>query len=220
MHQIVETVNGNGLYLRVIELFRNYFSNSQSKEQLRNRSKMFYRFLAPLFLNNGPRRKQDEHVLGKLEFYASQIQPGQHVIDVGCFDGYFSEKLREHGCDVIGVDALDLVLQKTLKKDSDGKYAVAFAEALPFENKQFDVGLYSHILHHVLDPEAIMSEAKRIIKAGGKIIVTVPQKLGTDANHLRVYDQDKLVELVSKHFSNVQYHNKIGDGHGCTAVNL
>ncbi len=213
-------VNENRLYLRLIQLGRNYLLGSESKEQLNKRLRRFYKLLYPLFLRNGPRRRQDVDVADRLEFMYKNVDKDNIVADVGCFDGYFSQKLREHGCKVIGVDSLDLVIQRTTADDPTGKYLVSFAEDMPFRDSSFDIGIYSHVLEHVFSPESALSEARRVIKDGGKIIVIVPFDLGVDANHLREYSKDNLVTLVSKFFPEVTYHNQIGEGHGCVGVNF
>ena len=102
MKQILTAINANSFYLKIIQSTRTYFLNSQSKEQLNRRLHNFYKFLQPLFLRNGPRRKQDMDVIDRLNFLYSNVDLGR-VVDVGCFDGYFSQKLREKGCEVVGL---------------------------------------------------------------------------------------------------------------------
>ncbi|MBI2657520.1 class I SAM-dependent methyltransferase [Candidatus Woesearchaeota archaeon] len=212
------TINKNGGYLRLLQGIRNYFLASNSKEQLNYRLRIFYKLLSPLFLRNGPRRKQDFDVIERLEFFYQNTETGDRVVDVGCFDGYFSQKLTQKGCRVVGVDSLDLVVQKTIFDDQETRYVAAFGEEIPFGDSKFDVGIYSHVLEHVFDPELVLIEARRIIKPGGKIIVVVPFGMGVDANHLREYDRDGLVGMVSKFFPEVTYFSSIGDGHGCIGI--
>jgi len=217
MTEIIQPVKG--VYLKLITTLRRYFAESQSKEQLNDRLRIFYRVLSPLFLNNGPRRKQNQDVVERLTFLKQELKPGMAVIDVGCFDGYFCEKLREYGCNMTGVDSLDLVLKQTRKDDPNGLYHKAFAEDLPFSDNQFDAGIYSHVLEHISDPWSAMHEAKRVIRPRGKLVVVVPFDLGIDANHLREYSKEDLEQLVAPYFINLTYHSSIGNAHGITAIN-
>ena len=116
------------------------------------------------------------------------------------------------------VDSLELVIEKTVADDPSGRYISAFAEEMPFKNNSFDVGVYSHVLEHVFGPELVLSEAKRIIKPKGKIVVIVPFDFGVDANHLRAYNKNSLVNLISYFFHQVEYFDRIGEGHGCIGI--
>ncbi len=220
MEQIVHSINESNLYNKILGKLRNYLSSSKTKEQLNNRLVFFNRLLSPFILNNGPRRKQNTDVNERLEFLLAEVEQGQSIVDVGCFDGYFTQKLREFACETVGVDCLDQVLNKTRKDDPEGNYISGFAENLPLDDNTYDVGIYSHVLEHVFNPELTLAEAKRVIKKNGKIILVVPYGLGCDANHLREYNKRDLKELIGNYFSDIRYYNQIGDGHGCTAINL
>jgi SAM-dependent methyltransferase len=51
---------------------------------------------------------------------------------------------------------------------------VGSAESLPFENESFDVVLSTQVFEHLVDPAAAMKEAVRVLKRGGRLILTVP----------------------------------------------
>jgi len=212
---IIKSIVNSAIYGNIMSSIRDSLMSSESKEEIRERVRRFYKVFSPLILLNSPRNNPKKNVQDKLEFYLKHISPGYSVVDVGCFDGYYSQKLREYGCNVVGVDYLDLVVSKTRKEDPNGEYVVAFAEDLPFQDNSFDVGLYSHVFHHVFDPSATISEARRVIRQDGKIIVAVPKKLGTDPNHIRAYSKEDLVNLVSSEFKDIEYYESIGIGHGC-----
>ena len=45
---------------------------------------------------------------------------------------------------------------------------------LPFENSSFDSVLCSEVLEHVFEPDDTLQEIKRVLKDGGKILLTIP----------------------------------------------
>lgn len=55
-----------------------------------------------------------------------------------------------------------------------GPDVVADAHALPFPDNIFDRALLLEVLEHVHDPEKVMSEASRVTKVGGFVIVSMP----------------------------------------------
>jgi ubiquinone/menaquinone biosynthesis C-methylase UbiE len=51
---------------------------------------------------------------------------------------------------------------------------VGVAEDLPFENDDFDLVLLNDVIEHVVDPDIIMSEIRRIIKNEGLCLLSTP----------------------------------------------
>ena len=69
----------------------------------------------------------------------------------------------------------------------------AYAEALPFETGAFDVALFLWSLNHVCDPAASISEARRILKPRGRMLVVLEDMdpaLPLQPDHLRVDEGD------------------------------
>lgn len=61
---------------------------------------------------------------------------------------------------------------------SGGEYGsidyVCDITAIPVEDGSFDAVLCSEVIEHVPDPEAVMAEFSRILKPGGRLILTAP----------------------------------------------
>src|SRR5690606_28794714 len=50
----------------------------------------------------------------------------------------------------------------------------ADAEQLPLDDNTFDVAVLCEILEHVVDLGAVVREAERVVKPGGRVVVSVP----------------------------------------------
>lgn len=52
--------------------------------------------------------------------------------------------------------------------------AVAMADQLPFAAESFDTVLCTEVLEHVPDPKLVLDELVRVVRPGGRVILTVP----------------------------------------------
>jgi len=110
---------------------------------------------------------------------ATQLQPGQTVLDVGCGTGVVDRWLgrRTAGQNrILGVDINRYLLQEAValarKEGLDG--AVDFregsAEALPFSDNSFDVTMSMTVIEEV-DAQQMLAEMVRVTKPGGRVAV-------------------------------------------------
>lgn len=90
---------------------------------------------------------------------------GKVALDVGCRDGYWSEKLKEFGYKVISIDI-------------DPKYSEAITcdieRGFPFEKCFFDLVWCTDVIEHLHKPDFLISEIDRTLKKGGTSVITTP----------------------------------------------
>ncbi|MGN7798628.1 class I SAM-dependent methyltransferase [Leifsonia sp. 22587] len=99
---------------------------------------------------------------------------GRRVLDVGCGSGPILADLRDRGAIVTGVDSSAGMLdQARARLGSDIDLRVAdLAEPLPFEDDTFDDVIASQVLHYLKDWGPSLAEIHRILKPGGRLIVS------------------------------------------------
>lgn len=102
---------------------------------------------------------------------------GKKILDYGCGSG----KILEYLTDVkyVGVDKNIEVINEA-KKIHKNKNDVIFYSLAEFHNnlEHFDTIILSAVIEHFEDPIFELNNLKRMLKSGGKIIITTPTPLG------------------------------------------
>jgi SAM-dependent methyltransferase len=94
-------------------------------------------------------------------------RPGERILDLGCGDGFLTEKLAALGCRVVGVDASPEQVRAACARGLDAR--VADGEALGFEGG-FDAVFSNAALHWMKRPEAVIAGVWRALEPGGRFV--------------------------------------------------
>jgi len=97
--------------------------------------------------------------------------------------------------------------------------AVADAHSLPFRNELFDAVLMENMLHNCQSPQQVIAEARRVIRVGGKVILTLPFLFPIISPWDRFRFTRFGVESLLTNFSSVAIEPQYG-GYGTFAVLL
>lgn len=105
-------------------------------------------------------------VLGQAVLDLLNVQPGERVLDVGCGNGVLSEKLRDAGATVVGVDSSPDMVATARQRGIDASLVDAYD--LPF-NAEFDAAFSNAALHWMKrDPDGVLKSVRRALKPGGR----------------------------------------------------
>jgi 2-polyprenyl-6-hydroxyphenyl methylase/3-demethylubiquinone-9 3-methyltransferase len=104
-----------------------------------------------------------------------EIDPkGIAVLDVGCGGGLLAEEFAALGCRVTGVDPSSASLAAARAHAAESGLAIEYVEgtgeALPFEDRSFDVVYCCDVLEHVDDVRKTLAEIARVLKPGGAFL--------------------------------------------------
>jgi demethylmenaquinone methyltransferase/2-methoxy-6-polyprenyl-1,4-benzoquinol methylase len=97
--------------------------------------------------------------------------PGMKILDLAAGTGSSSEPLHKAGADVISADFSEGMLEAGRRARPHLKFMKADALNLPFENESFDVVTISFGLRNTSDIDKALTEAKRVTKKGGSLVV-------------------------------------------------
>ena len=96
------------------------------------------------------------------------------VADLGCGTGQVSAALAPFVGRVTAVDRSGEMLQtarRRLREFSNVDVRRGELEALPLGDAEFDAAVLMLVLHHVAEPPAVLREAARVLKPGGRLLV-------------------------------------------------
>lgn len=101
-----------------------------------------------------------------------EAQPGGRVVDVGAGSGWLVEHLAALGWQAEGLDMDPQVVERArgrgLALRAGGLAEQHYAAA------SFDAVTMAHSIEHVHDPAAWLAEARRVLKAGGRLALATP----------------------------------------------
>jgi ubiquinone/menaquinone biosynthesis C-methylase UbiE len=109
---------------------------------------------------------------------------GGDVLDVGTDDGDFIKVLMKTLKDYnsfTGIDILGDELEKAREqfRDDPANFMQMNAEAMTFQENQFDTVCSSYTIHHLENIDTVLAEMYRVLKPGGHFII---QEMYSDGN--------------------------------------
>jgi ubiquinone/menaquinone biosynthesis C-methylase UbiE len=106
---------------------------------------------------------------------AANIEPGHHILDIGCGTGTLVVKLKQQhpSAQVVGIDPDPKALRRARIKATRAAASVqldqGFADELPYQQDGFDRVFSSFMFHHLNEQERkkMLREVLRVLRAGG-----------------------------------------------------
>ncbi len=147
-------------------------------------------------------RKHDIDIV-RVPFVVSNIV-GPNVLDAGCGTGLFCHLASEldNVKEIHGVDLQHAVLEdaKANVKSDKVTFHHGYAEDLKFADEYFNTVLLTETLEHVASIEEALSEACRVLKITGRIVITCPHNGNKSELHINSISEKYLKTAVEKHF--------------------
>lgn len=123
--------------------------------------------LAPLlYLHPGRRADLDFSVM------YLETTPGGRLLDVGCGNGEFIERMKKLGWYVEGIDLDENAVRVARERGLEVRAGTLESQRYP--SMSFDAVTMSHVIEHVHAPIALMRECYRLLKPGGRLVIVTP----------------------------------------------
>lgn len=131
------------------------------------------------------------------------------VLDLGCGDGFFAETVFGHLDTGIDLDAGEV--GRAVKRGAYDQALVVSATDMPFKNNSYNTVISNCVMEHIPDIDGVLSEVKRVLKPGGRLITSVPSEYwDADSFYQRIFNAvgfnqaaqwyNRVLNKVSKHY--------------------
>jgi SAM-dependent methyltransferase len=108
-------------------------------------------------------------------FLLAEARPGERVLDLGCGAGRFVAALQEAGADPVGVEIAEAALERARRNAPGADLRLLEPDgSIPLDHGSVDLVWCSEVLEHVADTAQVLLEARRVLRPGGRLLVTVP----------------------------------------------
>lgn len=118
--------------------------------------------------------KQSRH--SSHDYFERLIGQNQDVLDLGCGEGFFSERVAAKNNRVVGVDMLSEPQKAAfLAEYYRADLSNGLDDVMPaLKGRTFDKILLQDIIEHLPHPERILQDCLALLKPGGQLLVSVP----------------------------------------------
>lgn len=111
----------------------------------------------------------------RLGFLRGSVRAGDRALDVGAGAGEFTAALADAGAVPIGVEVAEAALARARTRHPDRDFRLVPLDGpLPFDDCSFELVWASEVIEHVTDTARWLSEVRRVLVPGGRLLLTTP----------------------------------------------
>ncbi len=119
---------------------------------------------------------------------------GREMLEIGCGDGRLSSLLADKVKHLTAIDPDQAMINQACKEISAVDFRVGYGEKLDFNDRSYDIVLFSYSLHHQ-DCVQALDEAKRVVRDNGRILIIEPSAEGEYTHLVSIFQEDEINRL-------------------------
>ncbi len=98
--------------------------------------------------------------------------PSGRVLDLGCSGGRLSERIRQQGHKVVGVDSVEIA---GVRDRVDDFFVGDLEDGIPeAAGGDYDVVIAADVIEHVRNPERLLRQMTEVLSPNGQIVISTP----------------------------------------------
>jgi SAM-dependent methyltransferase len=127
------------------------------------------------FWADAPRDPEPWAFAERKRLLEAEMKPGERVLDFGCGAGRFLEVIRAAGGKAVGVEIAQAAAERARANVPGADVRLVGEDgSLPLGHGEVDLVWCSEVLEHIPDAEHALLEARRVLRRGGRLLLTVP----------------------------------------------
>lgn len=142
--------------------------------------------------------------------YFRELRIQGQVLDLGCGDGHFTSKTLPD-LKVQGIDPAFFSLRAAKRLDYFSGLVCSKGDNLPFKESSFDTIISNSVLEHIPDVDSVIHEAVRILRPGGRFIISVPNSNFTKNLSMAIFFErlgmDRIANSYRRLFNAISRHH-------------
>ncbi|MDX1629170.1 MAG: class I SAM-dependent methyltransferase [Fulvivirga sp.] len=148
-------------------------------------------------------------------YYIAQDYVQGDLLEIGCGEGRGIALLKGQVDSFTAIDKIDEVVERLSKAYPEATFIQDNIPPLnKLEDAQFDVVVTFQVIEHIKDDRQFLEEIRRVLKPGGKALITTPnikKTLTRNPWHIREYTADELAALAGEVFDTVDMKGITGN---------
>lgn len=106
---------------------------------------------------------------------AAFLEQSAAVLDLGCGDGQYLPLLAKHSDRVLGADRSSVALERAARRAPSAELSLVGEDhRLSIDDNSVDRIWCVDTIEHVVDTQVFLSEARRVLTPGGRMLVATP----------------------------------------------
>ena len=137
------------------------------------------------------------------------------VLEIGTGSGYGIEIISPVADEFVTVDKFETSALEKIKGHGNVKFIqMNIPPLVGLEDNSFDFAISFQVIEHIKKDHDFIKEIHRVLKPGGKFIVTTPNKtmsISRNPWHIREYKIEELTSMLGKYYSSVDSKGVFGN---------
>lgn len=137
------------------------------------------------------------------------------VLEIGTGSGYGIEIISPVADEFVTVDKFETSALEKIKGHDNVKFIqMNIPPLVGLEDNSFDFAISFQVIEHIKKDHDFIKEIHRVLKPGGKFIVTTPNKtmsISRNPWHIREYKIEELTSMLGKYYSSVDSKGVFGN---------